>query len=144
MKVPHLLWFLIGATVCLGAEAPAERPKDSVEITPHSSFRAGTSPGASMPDRISLNLEVRYVLTSERDAVISLALDEHEDMTFTTFGTQKAWAGNRTVDLAASVRLIQRPVLHCLVILKKKGAQPSDPPLALTGMEIDIKRLTRR
>jgi hypothetical protein len=128
----------------VGAAEPPGPPKDSLAITTHSAIRARMSPGASIPDRIAMNIEVEYILASAPEGIISLALDEGNDMEFSTFDSSGVNRGRGAVNLKAAARMIQRPVLHCLVILKKKGAAPSDPPLATTGMTIDIKGLSRR
>jgi hypothetical protein len=97
-----------------------------------------------MPDRIGMRLEVQYVLASEREAVVSLALDDGQDMAFSTFDSAPVSKGAGAVDLRAGVRMIHRPVLHCLVIMKKKNAKPADAPLAVTGITIDVKGLTKQ
>ena len=97
-----------------------------------------------MPDRIAMNIEVDYVLASESEGTIVLALDDGKDMEFTTFDSLMISGGRGSVNLKAAARMIQRPVFHCLVILKKKGATSSEAPLAMTGKTIDIKGLTRR
>jgi len=134
------------AIIALGGAAaePPKQAKDSVTITTHSAISARTSRGASMPDRIAMNIEVDYVLASESEGTIVLALDDGKDMEFTTFDSSKVSGGRGSVNLKAAARMIQRPVLHCLVILKKKDATSSDAPLAMTGNTIDIKGLTRR
>ena len=142
----YLLFLSCLAVTCLrvGAADPAVQPKNSLAITTHSSVAARTSPGASMPDKIAMNIEIEYVLTSESEGVVVLALDDGKDMEFSTFDSSKVSGGRGTVNLKGAARMIQRPVLHCLVILKKKGATSTDAPLAMTGMTIDIKGLTRR
>jgi len=141
----HLL-LLIGFAITmahLGAVEPAAQQKDSLAVTSHSAINARTSPGASMPDRIAMKLDVDYTLTSESEGIVSLALDDAGEMEFSTFDNVKVSKGRGSVYLKAAARMIQRPVLHCLIILKKKGASPADPPLAITTMTIDINRITR-
>lgn len=143
MKLLLLLSFIALMSVGLAAETTSPA-KDSLAISPHSAVRARTSAGASIPDQIALNLEVHYLLASDPAGVVSLALDEDNDLQFSTFDSEKVGVGQGSVNLKAAVRMIQRPVLHCLVILKKKGAKPSDAPLASTGLTIDVKGLIRR
>jgi len=74
---------------------------------------------------------------------VSLALDDVDEMKFTTFDSATVSSGSGVTDMKASARLIQRQSLHAIVVLKKKDAKPGEQPLAMTGFTIDLTKLKR-
>ena len=112
-------------------------------MTNHAVFRATTSPGATVPDRVAIKLQVRYELASEAKGVLSLALDEKEEMDFSTVDSAPVTRGSGEVDLQASVRMFGRETLHGVVMLRKVAPAPGEKSIAITSIEMDLKTLRR-
>lgn len=134
---------LAGAALAFAEANPPAAPRDSVTITNHSAFRASTSPGATMPDRVAIKLEIRYELASTAKGVLSLALDEKEAMDFSTVDSAPVTHGSGEVTLKASVRMFERETLHGIVLLRKIAPAPGEKSLAITSIEMDLKTLRR-
>jgi len=132
-----------GESVAAGSSSDVrkEPPNDSVAITSQSAFRATTSPGAAHPDRVWIKLHVRYELAGVDQGSLSLALNEKDEMDFSTFDSAPVKRGQGDIELKAEVRMFERDTLRCLVLLKKTASAPGDKPLAVAQVSIDLKQL---
>ncbi len=140
MNLGRILLLLAGTAAVLSAETG--RPTvDSVAITSHSALRAITSRGASRPDRVAVRFEVRYAVVAEPAAEVSLALDDRDEMDFSTIDRVKVPRGEGTVDLRGAVRVFGRDTLNGLVLLRRPGARPDEKPLAVARLTIDLRSL---
>jgi hypothetical protein len=142
-----ILFFLASMLICgraaWAADQTAPDIRDYVVVAANSAMRSRTSAGASNPDRLALKLRVRYGLFSAVRAVVTLALDDSNEMAFSTFDKATVGRGEGEVEMKAGVRLFVRDTLHGMVILKRENAPADERPLAITCITINLEKLKR-
>ena len=137
------LFFAGGALLFCGAKL-VEPAKDFVVIDGRSTFSASTSAGDSQPDRVAVRLEVNYGLAGANQGTLSLALDERDDLQFSTYDHADIKQGSGAIALRGAVRVFGRDTLHGLVLLTKANAAPGEKPLALATLAIDLRHVRSR
>lgn len=150
MKKYLFLLLFFAAGIIHGSESPtvgqnanvAQNPAgDFVEVTSQSALWASTSSGAAHPDRIRIRAHIRYQLTGSDSGRVAVALNDKGEMDFSTFDIAPVTRGSGELELKGEVRMFETDTLRCMVVLTKSAPSPTEKPLAVTYLSIDLKQL---
>jgi hypothetical protein len=133
---------LLMATIVGGLLLPIAAQADSVAVTDHSVVGLRSRPGMKAHDVFIITLEVEYALSTKPKGVLRLAVDKDAEMSFSPVDEKEILANKRKRRLQLTARLegFTRDTLRGIVLIQDAGAPANAPPLAMTGVSLELRK----